>query len=89
MAAAKDSGLSPQAFAIHWLLQDDADLVAAGVVTMDLAREAETLLARFPNAAVNADEKRRLRAALYRPLLALDKDARGRVVGGILANFAR
>jgi type I restriction enzyme, R subunit len=38
---------------------------------MKIARETEVLLARFPNAAVNADEQRRLRAALYRPLLAL------------------
>jgi hypothetical protein len=35
---------------------------------MDLAKEAEALLARFPNAVVNADEQRRLRAGLYRPL---------------------
>ena len=83
--AAKESGLSPRAFAVHWLMKDNADLAASGLSTMDLAREAETLLARFPNAAVNADEQRRLRAALYRPLLALGKDARSRVVDSILA----
>ena len=52
---------------------------------MELARETETLLARFPNAAVNADEQRRLRAALYRPLLELPKEARTRVVDAIVA----
>ena len=83
--AARKSGLPPRAFAVHWLLKDDADLAAAGIATMDLAREAETLLARFPNAAVNGDERRRLRAGLYRPLLALDKDARGRLVDEIAA----
>ncbi len=84
-AAAGESGLSPRAFAVHWLLKDDADLAAAGIATMNLAREAETLLARFPNAGVNADERRRLRAALYRPLLALGKDARSRAVDSISA----
>ena len=83
--AARKSGLPPRAFAVHWLLKDDADLAAAGIATMDLAREAETLLARFPNAAVNGDERRRLRAGLYRPLLALDKDARGRLVDEVAA----
>ena len=83
--AAKESGLSPRAFAVHWLMKDDANLAVSDLATMDLAREAETLLARFPNAAVNADEQRRLRAALYRPLLALGKDARSRVVDSILA----
>ena len=82
--AARKSGLPPRAFTVHWLLKDDADLAAAGISTMDLAREAETLLARFPNAAVNADEKRRLRAALYRPLLDLDKDTRGNLVDRIV-----
>lgn len=35
---------------------------------------------RFPNAPVNADEQRRLRASLYKPLLALAQDERARVV---------
>jgi type I restriction enzyme, R subunit len=50
-----------------------------------LATEAEALLIRFPNARVNIDEHRRLRAALYRPLLGLEKEERGRVVEAILA----
>jgi len=52
---------------------------------MDLAKEAESFLARFPNATVNVDESRRLRAALYRPLLALGKDERGRLVDLVIA----
>jgi type I restriction enzyme R subunit len=52
---------------------------------LELAQEAETQLARFPNARVNADEQRRLRAALYRPLLDLGKQERGRVVDAVLA----
>ena len=84
--AAKDSGLSPRAFGVHWALKGDADLKAAGIATMGLAREAEALFARFPNAAVNADEERRLRAALYKPLLDLDRDGQiVRVVDRIMA----
>jgi type I restriction enzyme R subunit len=52
---------------------------------MELARESEALLTRFPNARVNPDEQRRLRAALYRPLLGLDQEDRGRVVDIVLA----
>jgi type I restriction enzyme R subunit len=45
----------------------------------------ERLLARFPNARVNADEQRQFRAALHRPLLSLPKDVRNRVVDLIMA----
>ena len=82
--AAQDSGLSPHAFAVHWALKDDAKLKIAGIDTLELAQRAETLLDRFPNAAVNDDEQRRLRTALYVPLLRLQKDARSRVVERIL-----
>ena len=84
LRAARDSGLSPPAFAVHWALKDDAKLKIAGIDTLELAQRAEMLLDRFPNAAVNADEQRRLRTALYVPLLRLQKDARSRVVERIL-----
>ena len=80
MKAARDSGLSARAFAVAWVLRDDAAVKAAGIVPMTLARDAEELLGRFPNALVNADEQRRLRASLYKPLLALAQDERARVV---------
>ncbi len=83
--AAKDSGLSTRAFAVFWKLKNDGGLGKAGITAMDLAKEAETELARFPNARVNEDEQRRLRAALYRPLLGVDKVERGRLVDVILA----
>jgi type I restriction enzyme R subunit len=66
-------------------LKDDEALIKAGISVVDLAKEAETLLTRFPNARVNDDEQRRLRAALYRPLLGLGKEERGRIVEAILA----
>jgi len=51
---------------------------------MALAKDAEALLSRFPNAAVNSDEQRRLRAAMYKPVLALGQDERARVVDLII-----
>ena len=80
----KDSGLSPRAFGVYWALKDDPDLRTAGVNAMDLAREAKLLLGRFPNAAVSGDEERRLRAALYRPLLGLPADGRSKTVEHLL-----
>ncbi len=82
--AARDSGLAPRAFGVFWALKDDPGLEAAGILALTLARRAEALLDRFPNAAVNADEERRLRASLYHPLLGLDGDERRRVVKRIL-----
>lgn len=80
MKAARDSGLSSRAFAVAWVLREDAAVKAAGIDPMTLAKDAEELLGRFPNASVNADEQRRLRASLYKPLLALAQDERARVV---------
>ena len=85
VAAMRESGLSPRAFGVHWALKDDPVLKATSIPTLDIAQEVEMLLNRFPNAAVNAEEERRLRAALYRPLLRLRGDERGRVVERILA----
>ena len=82
--AARESGLSPRAFGVYWTLKDDRALTAAGISAAELAQEAETLLARFPNAALNPDEQRRLRASLYRPLLGVERDERGRVVDAII-----
>jgi type I restriction enzyme, R subunit len=83
--AAKDSGLTHKAFAVYWALRGEQALDKADIAPLELARETEALLSRFPNAAVNPDEQRRLRAALYRPLLDLPKDERTRVVDAIVA----
>ena len=85
--SAKESGLSTRAFSVFWVLREDAALRESGISPMELAKEAEALLARFPNAVVNADEQRRLRAGLYRPLLALQKDERSRVVDVVVATL--
>jgi hypothetical protein len=57
--AAADSGLSMRAFAVYRSLRDDAVLKGANIAPMDLAREVESLMTRFPNAAVNTDALRR------------------------------
>ncbi|WP_028989139.1 HsdR family type I site-specific deoxyribonuclease [Thermithiobacillus tepidarius DSM 3134] len=80
LKTARESGLAARAFAIYWTLRGDAALQGASIEAMEIAREAEALLGRFPNAAVNPDEQRRFRAALYKPLLALSQDERARVV---------
>jgi type I restriction enzyme R subunit len=82
---AQDSGLSPRAFGVYWAMKDDEALAKAGISATEVANEAEALLARFPNAQANNDERRRLRAALYRPLLGLSKEHRGRIVEAVLA----
>jgi type I restriction enzyme, R subunit len=78
--AAKETGLSPKAFAGFWALKQDGALKSAGLEPLDVARELEKLLARFPNARVNSDEQRQLRASLYRPLLLLARQERARIV---------
>lgn len=71
MKEARDSGLSARAFGVFWVLREDAAVKAAGLDTMALAKDIEELLGRFPNAQVNPDEQRRLRAAIYKPVLGL------------------
>ncbi len=83
--AAQESGLSPRAFAVYWTLRPDETLMDFAISAQELAHEAETLLARFPNAAVNADEHRKFRASLYIPLLGLPLTERRRIVDTMLA----
>ena len=85
VVAARDSTLPPRAFGVYWTLREDAALQAAGVRAMEFAEGAQALLDRFPNAAVNADEQRRLRTSLYNPLLGVESDERGRIVEQTLA----
>ena len=82
--AAEDSGLSTQAFGVYWTLKEDTTLKNAGIAASMVALEAETLLARFSNAAENEDEKRRLRSALYQPILEVNKNERARIVETML-----
>jgi type I restriction enzyme R subunit len=89
MKAATDSGLSMRAFSVYWSLKDDGKLKAANISALEFAREVETLTSKFPNAAVNDDEQRVLRANLYKPLLALGREDRTRLVDLIIATLFR
>lgn len=84
MKAARDSGLSARAFGVFWVLREDAAAKSAGLDAMALAKGIEELLGRFPNAQVNPDEQRRLRAAIYKPLLGLPPEERARAVDLVL-----
>ena len=84
VSAAQASGLSSRAFAVYWTLKGDKTLSDFAISAEELAREAETLLDRFPNAAGNSDERRKLRASLYRPLIAVHADERRRIVDHII-----
>jgi type I restriction enzyme R subunit len=84
LKTAQDSGLSAKAFGVFWGLREDPAIKAASIDALSLAGEAEEMLARFPNAMVNTDEQRRLRASLYKPLLALPQDERARVVDQVV-----
>ena len=72
--AAKDSGLTPKAFAVFWRLREEAAIKSSGIDPMELAREIEKLLLRFPNARVTACQRGR-RSCRYL------RQARGRVAG--------
>ncbi|MBS0234239.1 MAG: HsdR family type I site-specific deoxyribonuclease [Proteobacteria bacterium] len=80
MREAKASGLSERAFGVYWALKTQDALSAAGIDAKSVAADADAMLVRFPNAGVNMDEQRRLRAALYRPLLKLSAEDRPRIV---------
>lgn len=82
--AAQQSGLSDVGFAVHWQLGRDEALKSAGLDTVAVAREVETLLAKFPNWVENADEQRRLRLNLYKPVIKLPDEQRKAAVEQIM-----
>lgn len=82
--AAQDSGLSDVGFAVHWELSRDEALTEAGLDTLAVAREVETLLDKFPNWVENPDEQRRLRLNLYKPVIKLPDEQRRTVVEEIM-----
>lgn len=89
MKAAAESGLSEACFAVFWTFRDEPALTAAGIGAMQVAREVEGFLSRFPNWAENSDEQRRLRLSLYKPLLKLPADERARVVDEVVNVLVR
>jgi type I restriction enzyme R subunit len=81
---AKATGLSDVGFAVHWQLRRNEDLASAGLDTLTVAREVESYLVKFPNWIENADEHRRLRQHLYKPLIGLPADKRAQAVEQIM-----
>lgn len=84
IAEAKASGLSAEAFGVMNALREDSALKAAGIDAKEIATQIDQLAARFPNAKVNDDERRRLRASLYLPLLELEQEDSARIVDFIM-----
>ena len=62
----------------------DEALKTADLDTIAVAREVETLLAKFANWVENADEQRRLRLNLYKPVIRLPDEQRKAVVEQIM-----
>jgi type I restriction enzyme, R subunit len=62
--ARKDSGLDPDTFEVFWFLQHEK--IPNATV---LAKEISAVYVRFPNAASSEDEKRQLKAEIYKSLL--------------------
>ena len=69
---------------MHWQLGRDEALAAAGLDTLAVAREVETLLGKFPNWVENPDEQRRLRLNLYKPVIKLPDEQRKAAVEQIM-----
>ncbi len=80
VTAVKNSTLPPRVFSVYWTLKDNSALESAGVSAMHFAQEAQVLVDRFANAAVNTDERRRLRISLYNPLLKVESSKRSGIV---------
>lgn len=87
--AAEESGLSTTGFAVFWNLRREVAIERAGIDAAQIAREVENLMERFPNWSENADEQRRLRLSLYKPLLAIGKDDRARIVDDMVQVLTR
>ena len=60
-------------FPFFWALKEESSVRDSQVNPMDLAKESELLMSRYPNANVNPEENRQLRTKLYTPLLKVKK----------------
>lgn len=87
LAEAKASGLSAEAFGVMIALRDDPSLKAGKIDVRQVAGLIDELRARYPNAKLNDDERRRLRGALYLPLLDLSDEDRTRIVDLIMRSL--
>ena len=89
IVAMRESGLAPRMFSIYWMLRHDTVLEGAGFDPLELVRKTEELVQRFPAAASNAEEQRRLRASLYGPVIGLASGERQRIVERVMELLLR
>ncbi|KQN04854.1 deoxyribonuclease HsdR [Sphingobium sp. Leaf26] len=87
LAEAKASGLSADAFGVMIALRDDVALAGGNIDVRQVAVLIDELRTRYPNAKLNDDERRRLRGALYLPLLELNDQDRSRIVDLIMRSL--
>lgn len=87
LAEAKVSGLSADAFGVMIALRDDPALTGGNIDVRQVAGLIDELRTRYPNALLNDDERRRLRGALYLPLLDLSDEDRTRIVDLIMRSL--
>lgn len=66
---AEESGLSDRAFGIYTALSKESALGGLKVDVQGIATSIEVAVDQFPHWKQNADERRRLRSGLYKPLL--------------------
>lgn len=81
---AKASGLTDLGFAIYWVIAEDVGAQKTSFDALAASREIETVIVKFPSWRENPDERRRLRASLYKPLLDLGKEDRAGVIERIM-----
>lgn len=87
LAEAKASGLSADAFGVMIALRGDPALTGGNIDVQQVAGLIDELRTRYPNALLNDDERRRLRGALYLPLLDLSDEDRTRILDLIMLSL--
>ena len=81
---AKSSDLSERAFVVYWVLGKEPALQELKVDIRRIAVNVELAVEQFPHWRQNADEERRLRSGLYKPLLELPAKSRKEVIEKIM-----
>jgi type I restriction enzyme, R subunit len=81
---AMSSGLSERAFGVYWVLSKEPALQGLKVDIQRLAVNVELAVEQFPHWRQNADEERRLRSGLYKPLLELPAEPRKEIIEKIM-----
>jgi type I restriction enzyme R subunit len=81
---ARSSGLSDRAFGIFAVLSKEAPLQELKVDIQRLAVNIELAVDQYPHWRENADEERRLRSGLYKPLLELPAEPRREIIEKVM-----